>query len=251
MNARRRLVFWLAGLLICTGWDRAVWLAVTVAGKVRYESLEHAASVVGLRSAYTQVHTLTDLPHALAATLYAMAYFAGRLWPWLIIALVLLARGWTSSDTARVKRGVRESVLVILPVITAGAAAELLKLISRRYRPEHSDGFYAFKPFTHSPIDPEFWNTSGLGLASSHASVALAGAMALSIILPTQRFLLLAIATLCCLSRLLVGAHYLSDVYIGATLGVLATHAITSWDTHNNGGVPLNANRSQDQSSRG
>ncbi|MBY0261528.1 MAG: phosphatase PAP2 family protein, partial [Phycisphaerales bacterium] len=142
-------------------------------------------------------------------------------------------------DAAGAKRSIRRGVFVVLVPIAAGIGAELLKLLSRRMRPETGDGFYRFKPIAGSVTSPEFWSTSGLGLASSHASVAVGAALAAGLVLPRWRWVLVAMAVLCCMSRLAVGAHYLSDVLAGAAIGVLCFRAIYAWDRRNNAGAPM------------
>jgi len=71
---------------------------------------------------------------------------------------------------------------------------------------------------------------------SSHAAVAFGACFALSIMIPrgTVVFLLLAIG--CSVSRLLVGAHYLSDTYAAVLLAFIVTRGIYLLDRRNNAG---------------
>jgi membrane-associated phospholipid phosphatase len=221
------------------GWDRAAWLLVSSSGVPKLEWLERLAKPDALWAALTSINSFSSAAEFALAAAYALVYFFGRIWLWLVLAIVLIFRPWASSDVSRVKRGVREAVFVALTPALAGVAAELLKLISRRERPELSDGMYSFRAPSVSPIDPDFWSTSGLGLASSHASVAVAAALAAGVLFPRLRVALFGLAALCCLSRALVGAHYLSDVYVGATLAWLVFVAIYAWDRRNNAGSAI------------
>ncbi len=238
---QRTVMWWAAGLLVAMGWDRAAWLSVSTAGASDFAWLE-AASAPGVtleRIAALASPSLAAAGQAVASVLYTIAYAFGRMPVWLIIGLVLVFRGWTGSDVARVRDGLRRGVFIVLTPGVAGIAAELLKLISRRARPETGDGLYRFIAPTGTPADPSFWSTSGLGLASSHAAVAVGAALAAGVIFPRARVYLLILAAACAASRVLVGAHYVSDVYVGATIGVLAFVGIYAWDRRNNGGIGL------------
>lgn len=237
---------WLCGLIITLGWDRALWLAVSSAGASKFQWLEAALSPAGLLDILNQRGSLA----AACGLLYAGVYFFGRLWLWLVIAIVLVFRHWLSSDTHRVKRGLREGVFINLVPLSAGLAAEVLKLITRRVRPETLDGHWGFKPAQGSPIDPNFWSTSGLSMASSHASVAFGAALAAGALFPRLRLPLLIIAGICTLSRVVVGAHFLSDVYVGASLGVAAFVLLRAWDARNNAGIPIDSPREMDHAAR-
>lgn len=212
---RTGLLLWLIGLAVCMGWDRAAWLAVSVAGTPRLAWIESTQPW----------SSLAKIP-----------YLFGQMYVWTALALLLVVRDWTRPDTARVLHALRRAVFVFLVPASAGLAAELLKVIVRRYRPEVGDGFYRFKP-----LDAGLFNGDNLGMASSHAAVAVAAALAAGLLYPRARPWLLLLAALCVFSRVALGAHYLSDVYVGAALGLLAFRAVYAWDRHNNRGIPIDA----------
>jgi undecaprenyl-diphosphatase len=57
-------------------------------------------------------------------------------------------------------------------------------------------------------------------MPSSHALVAFAGAAALARLFPRATPIWYALAVGCGITRLLSGAHFLSDVVVGALIGV-------------------------------
>lgn len=209
----RTLLWLLAGLLVTVGWDRAIWLLVSSGGAARFEWLE------------------TVQPWA---SLVLPVKYYGHIVVWVVVALAMVMSTWTKSDTSRVMVGVRRGVFVLLSALAGGGLAEGVKLLTRRMRPEASDGFYAFRS-----LAGEWWSTSGLGLASSHAAVAFAGALALGLILPRIRRALFALAIACAMERVLAGAHYPSDVYVGAGCGFLGVWAVYWLDARNNRGVGI------------
>jgi membrane-associated phospholipid phosphatase len=215
---------WLVVFLVCCAWDRAVWLMVS-----REATLKAAA--------HSDIQAIGDAATALA---YAAVYHFGRLWLWIGLGVFFTFRHWGGTDGAKVREGMRRGVFVFLVPALAGLAAEALKLITRRERPETDDGTYAFLGWPKlSPLDPAFWTTEHLSLASSHTSVAIGGALAAGLLLPKWRVPLLVMAALCTISRVAVGAHYVSDVFAGAAIALGAFKLVYAWDRRNNGGVAI------------
>jgi len=124
-------------------------------------------------------------------------------------------RPWTSTLYC-----FRRGALLVAGVLLAGGAGELLKLTIGRMRPA-GIGIYRFKPALEG-----FTDGSNLGMPSSHAVVAFAGAFMLGRIFPGVRPLLLALATGCAALRVCVSAHFASDVYMGAVLAYLVVEAV-------------------------
>jgi membrane-associated phospholipid phosphatase len=203
-----RLAVWavIAFVLSCA-WDRAAWLAVSDGGQPVFKWLETAAP---------------------ARYIYWPIYWYGR-WVWLPIAILVIARAWLSPDPRRVMLGLRQGAFVLLAPVLAALMSELCKLITRRQRPGVSDGWYSFRAFTEEPL-----SASNLGLASSHASAAVAGSIALGILVPRWRAAFWILALACAMSRVVIGAHYLSDVVAGAILGLLAVSLYSTLDERNN-----------------
>tara|TARA_R110002072_G_scaffold42064_5_gene117654 strand:+ start:114639 stop:115274 length:636 start_codon:yes stop_codon:yes gene_type:complete len=111
---------------------------------------------------------------------------------------------------------------VFLSALTSGAIAELLKLVLGRERPVEDGvlqgGWYHFRPLLSG-----FRDGSNLGLPSSHAAVAFGGCLMLAALVPNTRRFLLLLAIGCGITRMLTGAHFASDVYLGAVVGWLVS----------------------------
>jgi membrane-associated phospholipid phosphatase len=236
----RAPAWWVVAFAVACAWDRALWLAATRGGKPVLERLEGYVGWTGLSAVFHEgTHAIGELLVALA---YDAAYFFGRIYLWLALALFFMFRDWAGTDGHKVREGIRRGVFVALVPGVAGISAEGLKLLSRRERPEELDGYYAFKARpAFVPMSGEFWDTTHLGLASSHAAVAFGGALAAGLLLPRWRVPLFVLAGLCAASRVAVGAHFLSDVVAGAALAFAAFKLFYAWDARNNGGRPLTA----------
>ncbi|MEM9065785.1 MAG: phosphatase PAP2 family protein [Planctomycetota bacterium] len=140
--------------------------------------------------------------------------FAGT---WAAVAVLLAlhdrATGHPTHDRA---------LRLIGAVVVAGLAAELLKLVVGRERPIEGSVFQGdvYKPFLGAVLNGSE-HGGNLGFPSSHTSTAFAAATALAAFFPSTRWVLFALAAGCGLSRMLTGAHWLSDVYAGAIIGIL------------------------------
>lgn len=106
----------------------------------------------------------------------------------------------------------RRALLLVGPAAAAGASAELLKLLVRRSRPDAA-GSVVFRAFGDRP-----WDTSDLGMPSSHVAVAFGAAFALARLHPRTLPLGLLLAVGCALTRVLDRAHLLSDCAVAALL---------------------------------
>lgn len=140
----------------------------------------------------------------------------GFLGTWIAIAAALAL-----SD-----RHFRRAAFVFLAPLAAAALAELLKLLIGRARPtEHHqllEGWYHFRPFLSG-----FRDASNLGMPSSHAAAAFAGAFALAIHIPRLTPLVLALALGCAYTRVATGAHFPTDVYAAAVLSWITVRAMS------------------------
>lgn len=107
-----------------------------------------------------------------------------------------------------------------LAIAGSGIAVNALKIVFGRGRPRTYDleGAFGAAPFTVSSDYASF--------PSGHATTAFAFAAVLALGLPRLRTGLFALAALVAMSRVVVGAHYPSDVLAGAALGVGFTHAL-------------------------
>jgi membrane-associated phospholipid phosphatase len=117
----------------------------------------------------------------------------------------------------------RAGVLLFAPAI-AGGLAELLKLVVRRQRPGAESAAYLFRPY-----DVDLWSTKGLGMASSHTAVAFGAAAVLARCFPGTAPVWYLLAVGCAATRVLAGAHYLSDTVAAAALGWLVAEGCWRW----------------------
>lgn len=148
----------------------------------------------------------------------------GSLILWIIIAALFILH-----DHARKRPGAwHRGLMIVLAAAIAGALAEALKGIVGRARPL-TTGEYHFKwlePHEHLPG----------GLASSHTAVAFGGAIMLSWFMPMWRVPLMILAFLCAMTRLIVGAHFVTDVYVAILLAWLTCLALWKCFSANMGG---------------
>lgn len=155
------------------------------------------------------------LPSSIERKGFTQLFRSGGYLPmWLGLAVVIALE-----DRRRVGRwsfeSARRGILLAIAVLLAGTAAEVVKLICRRQRPELSEGvWYSFRSFWDRPF-----STGGLAMPSSHALVAFAGAFMLARYYPAVRPVVLLFALGAGFSRVYVGAHYVSDVYVSLLLG--------------------------------
>jgi len=135
---------------------------------------------------------------------------------WLIVAVVLLLDGrnrWIPPTRGGPCERACAAMLALAPAL-GGAVAELGKLTFRRLRPGEIPGEYAFRALADRPF-----YSGGLGLPSSHTLVAFAAAATMARIFPRTAPLWYLLAAGCGLTRVLAGAHFLSDVVVAGILG--------------------------------
>ncbi|MBL8759580.1 MAG: phosphatase PAP2 family protein [Phycisphaerae bacterium] len=158
-------------------------------------------------------------------------------WLGVALALMLVDSGRRFSelgDTTDGRAGSRGDVgtspiwsrgpFVFASAAGAGLLAEGLKLVIRRGRPPDAPpDAYAWVPFAHGTFD-----SSELGIPSSHAAVAFGAAFALARLHPRAAWVLLPLAVGCALTRAWTGQHYLSDLAGGALVGWIVPAAITA-----------------------
>ena len=145
---------------------------------------------------------------------------AGFLPTWFMGALALVM--YDRNRTPAVPYGAwhRGIMLAVAPIL-GGLLAETLKLLIRRERPSLHSGVYVFRGFLDHP-----WSTRNLGLPSSHAAVAFAGAAMLSYLFPRTAPVWLLWALGCAVTRVMSQAHFTSDVVLAAIAGVLVARTL-------------------------
>lgn len=214
-HKRLRLLIVALGLLVVflalTGLDHEIWEAMLL--KPRLVD----ATVDGERVRATQ----SAGEWLRSKDWYEVLRQAGYLPTWLLIAGAMLLHDLTRRlRTPADERGLlptpqlpmawwRRGVLIALAPTLAGLVAEILRSLLRRSRPG-DDGLH-------------HWGWLGdyhgsFGLPSSHTAVAFAGALMLARFLPGTWPIVLLWALGCAISRLLPGAHFASDTFLGAVV---------------------------------
>lgn len=139
----------------------------------------------------------------------------------LVVAGVLTIIGLVY-PVARLTRRVRAgfdsltagSAYVFFAVAGGGLAANLIKNMIGRARPR------TLSPIDPYVFDPFAFKSAFAAFPSGHSATAGAMAMALALMFPRLRGLLIPIGVLVCMTRLFLGAHWTSDALMGWAVGV-------------------------------
>jgi membrane-associated phospholipid phosphatase len=122
-----------------------------------------------------------------------------------------------------------ELLYVPMSALTAGVSTNILKLFFGRWRPSgfFHDGEYGFTFF--APVKYVL-----ASFPSGHSSSIMAIMTALAVLLPRYRVAFFTAAVVIASFRVIVGAHYPSDVIAGIALGYLSTHWLRYWFVRRN-----------------
>lgn len=149
-------------------------------------------------------------PGAEEAEWYQALRQIGYLPTWITVGIVV----WLLDRRAGRTPAHHRAGLIALSPALAGLLAAMLKPLCRRLRPEAADGLYAFRPIWEDTL-----SGSGIGLPSGHTATAFGGAVMVGLLWPAVRWPMWLLAAGCGVTRLLAGAHFLSDVVVAAMLG--------------------------------
>ena len=131
------------------------------------------------------------------------------------VILVLVAI-WTLNHEGR-----RQIPRLLAASLGAGMVANLVKMCVVRIRPRAFDLTSSNVWDSFGPPFPGWSSTPNMqSFPSAHSATAVGFAVALAACYPRGRWLFGVLATLTCFSRMHVGAHYLSDVLVGAGIGM-------------------------------
>ncbi|MGV3711204.1 MAG: phosphatase PAP2 family protein [Gemmatimonas sp.] len=147
----------------------------------------------------------------------------GFLPTWLLVAVALAVQDRGGNSGANPGWKWRGGLMVLVPAAT-GLLAEVLKLAFRRLRPGETSPEYVFRAFSDGPF-----SNKGMGLPSSHEMVAMGAAIVLARLFPRVAWMWYLLALGCGLTRVMAGAHYLSDVSVGAVSAWIAGALIVRW----------------------
>jgi len=111
---------------------------------------------------------------------------------------------------------------VFTAVAVPGLFTTIVKRLIGRARPfVAGDDVWAYLPFG--------WRVDYASLPSGHATTAFSALVAIGAIFPQARALMWIYAILIALSRVVVSAHYPSDVLAGAIVGALGALLVRNW----------------------
>jgi membrane-associated phospholipid phosphatase len=118
---------------------------------------------------------------------------------------------------------VKPAFYIFCAVLSAGVAAGVLKILIGRMRPLFFEalsitGFYPFN-----------LNYAFNSMPSGHATASFAGLVMLGMFFPKIKWATWTLAIIVGLSRIAVGAHFPSDVLLGAFIGMVAADLIKAY----------------------
>jgi membrane-associated phospholipid phosphatase len=147
------------------------------------------------------------------------------LWPIGIVLLALAA--FDSPALSRFSRGVLAAWgarlgFVFVAIALPGLFTAIVKRLIGRARPfVAGHDIWAYEPLS--------WSARYASMPSGHATTAFAALVAIGAIFPQARALLWIYALLIALSRVLITAHYSSDVIAGAAVGAAGAYLVRNW----------------------
>jgi len=127
--------------------------------------------------------------------------------------LSLMARGVVTAAAIRLG-------YMFLAIGLAGLADTIIKRIIGRVRPSE------FGPFAYEPLR---WKSEFASMPSGHATNVFATLVAVGLIFPRARPALWVYALVIAASRVIVLAHYTSDVIAGAAFGAFGAIVVRDW----------------------
>jgi membrane-associated phospholipid phosphatase len=139
------------------------------------------------------------------------------LYPAGLVMLAAAALGWQRPDPrGRAWAVFRPAATIFAVVAAAGLANDALKIVFGRARPHlwlngDASGFHFLRYAARYASFP-----------SGHTATSTAAAIVFSALFPRSRGIFIAFACLIGLSRIVLDAHYVSDVIAGAAVGGLA-----------------------------
>jgi membrane-associated phospholipid phosphatase len=134
-----------------------------------------------------------------------------------VIGFLLQRLGKSSTLQHRAKTFLTKGLFVFSSIVFSGLLLNIVKVVIGRLRPSFflTDGTYGFQPFNF-----DFGSNT---FPSGHSQAVWALMTSLSLLYPRITIPFLSFAALIAASRVLVSAHYLSDVLMGSYVGAILT----------------------------
>lgn len=194
-------------------WLSVLWLVV--AGTFCLLSFQHLDPVLS-----RLMRTLPEWMWAVFQVITKLGLAKWYLVPLGLGALALVAASLTVKDpmaAAWYRRLAWAAAFVLAAIVLAGLTTDLIKVLVGRARPRMlvQIGFYGFAPINFRSDYQSF--------PSGHTTTAFAMSAAVGYLLPRLRWPLMVVAVLVAASRVIINAHYLSDVVGGMTVALFCT----------------------------
>ncbi|MDO8877778.1 MAG: phosphatase PAP2 family protein [Pseudolabrys sp.] len=147
------------------------------------------------------------------------------LWPLGILFLLLAAlpQNLTAMSRAVLAASMVRVGFLFVAIGAPGLFASIVKNMIGRARPGVGG---SVNPYL---FDPFFWTPSYASLPSGHATAAFAVLAAFGTLWPRARTVLLIYALLMAVSRVVITAHYPTDVALGALTGLIGVLLVRRW----------------------
>jgi undecaprenyl-diphosphatase len=134
-----------------------------------------------------------------------------------IVGFVMLRR----APSEAWRRFTHRCLWVFAAISVSGIATNILKILFGRARPRLLDTDYGMSWFR--------FGSDWASFPSGHSNTAVAVALAIGLLWPAWRRPLLVVAAIVAASRVVIGAHYLSDTLAGAAVAVATTLYLARW----------------------
>jgi membrane-associated phospholipid phosphatase len=169
------------------------------------------------------------LPKRVVATFEWITWFGNSgwfLWPTGILLLIIAVSPW--SKLSRMSQSVLAAVVVRTGFIflAVGVPALFVTIIKRVVGRARPYVWQVTDPYSYSPF---IWKASYASLPSGHASNAFAAAIAIGALWPRARLPMWIYALVIAISRVVVNAHFPSDIIVGAVIGTIGALLVRSW----------------------
>lgn len=141
------------------------------------------------------------------------------LWP-AAFALLVCAIACRTGTRPQLAKAGHKLLFFFISIALSGVVTDIIKPILGRARPVEIERqqLYGFYPFT--------FHASMNSMPSGHATTAAALAMTLCFLYPRYRMLWITFGFALAVSRVMVNAHYVSDVVAGMAVGIVTTRCL-------------------------
>ena len=148
------------------------------------------------------------------------------LWPTGILLLLMAALPW--SKLSSISQGVLAALVVRIGFIflAVGVPALFVTIVKRLIGRARPYVWEITNPLSYAPFN---WKASYASFPSGHATNAFAAAIAIGALWPRMRIPMWIFAVVIATSRVMVNAHFPSDVIVGSVVGLTGALLVRGW----------------------